>query len=56
MTAFAVARDVILLDEPEQHLDAEGKAILDNMVSSFGGPVVIATNNPWKEWRKIAQF
>ncbi|HNW32208.1 MAG TPA: ABC transporter ATP-binding protein [Caldisericia bacterium] len=56
MTAFAVARDVILLDEPEQHLDAEGKAILDNMVSSFGRFVVIATNNPWKDWRKIAQF
>lgn len=56
MTAFEVARDVILLDEPEQHLDAEGKAILDNMVSSFGGLVVVATNNPWKDWRKIAQF
>lgn len=56
MTAFAVARDVILLDEPEQHLDAEGKAILDNVVSSFSGLVVVATNNPWRDWRKIAQF
>ena len=56
MTAFAMARDVILLDEPEQHLDAEGKAILDNMVSSFGRLVVVATNNPWRDWRKIAQF
>lgn len=54
--AFAVARDIILLDEPEQHLDAEGKAILDNMVSSFDGLVVVATNNPWKDWGKIAQF
>jgi ATP-binding cassette subfamily F protein 3 len=37
--------DVLLLDEPDNHLDLEGKALLENLVKNFPGVVVIVSHD-----------
>jgi ATP-binding cassette subfamily F protein 3 len=37
--------DVLLLDEPDNHLDLDGKAMLENLVKNFPGVVVIVSHD-----------
>lgn len=37
--------DVLLLDEPDNHLDLDGKALLENLVKNFPGVVVIVSHD-----------
>ena len=37
--------DLLLLDEPDNHLDLEGKALLERFVASFPGTVVIVSHD-----------
>ena len=37
--------DVLLLDEPDNHLDLGGKALLENLVKNFPGVVVIVSHD-----------
>jgi ATP-binding cassette subfamily F protein 3 len=37
--------NVLLLDEPDNHLDLEGKAYLERFIASFGGTVVIVSHD-----------
>jgi ATP-binding cassette subfamily F protein 3 len=37
--------DILLLDEPDNHLDLEGKAILAKLIQSFPGSVVIVSHD-----------
>ena len=42
---LAVGTDVLLLDEPDNHLDLEGKAYLERLITSFPGTVVIVSHD-----------
>lgn len=37
--------DVLLLDEPDNHLDLDGKALLENLVKNFPGVVIIVSHD-----------
>jgi ATP-binding cassette subfamily F protein 3 len=37
--------DVLLLDEPETHLDLEGRALLERIVGEFAGAVIIVSHD-----------
>ncbi len=37
--------DVLLLDEPDNHLDLDGKAMLENLIASFQGTVLIVSHD-----------
>lgn len=37
--------DVLLLDEPDNHLDLAGKAYLENLINGYPGPVVIVSHD-----------
>lgn len=37
--------DILLLDEPDNHLDLEGKALLQRLIESFPGTVVIVSHD-----------
>ncbi|HEX8731023.1 MAG TPA: ATP-binding cassette domain-containing protein, partial [Ktedonobacterales bacterium] len=37
--------DVLLLDEPETHLDLEGRALLERVVGEFAGAVIIVSHD-----------
>ncbi len=37
--------DVLLLDEPDNHLDLDGKALLQNLIDTFSGSVVIVSHD-----------
>ena len=37
--------DVLLLDEPDNHLDLEGKMLLEQLIRSFNGAVVIVSHD-----------
>jgi len=37
--------DILLLDEPDNHLDLEGKAMLANLIDSFSGSVVMVSHD-----------
>jgi ABC-type multidrug transport system ATPase subunit len=56
--AFAVLRrpPLLLLDEPGSHLDDEGRALVEAVVSeqARSGLVIIATNEE-REWRLAAE-
>ena len=42
---LAVGADILLLDEPDNHLDLEGKAYLERLITSFPGTVVIVSHD-----------
>ena len=44
---------VLLLDEMDAHLDAEGVRALERIIESFDGPVVFITHRP--EWARLAR-
>lgn len=37
--------DVLLLDEPDNHLDLAGKAFLESLINTYPGPVVIVSHD-----------
>ncbi|MCJ7695017.1 MAG: ATP-binding cassette domain-containing protein [Anaerolineaceae bacterium] len=37
--------DVLLLDEPDNHLDLDGKILLENLIKSFQGVVIIVSHD-----------
>lgn len=37
--------DILLLDEPDNHLDLNGKAMLSNLIENFAGSVVIVSHD-----------
>ncbi len=37
--------DILLLDEPDNHLDLKGKVLLQNLIESFSGSVVIVSHD-----------
>jgi len=37
--------EVLLLDEPDNHLDLDGKALLENLIKNFSGAVVIVSHD-----------
>ena len=37
--------DVLLLDEPDNHLDLAGKAFLETLINQYPGPVVIISHD-----------
>jgi len=37
--------DILLLDEPDNHLDLNGKALLQNVIEAFSGSVVIVSHD-----------
>ncbi len=43
---------VLLLDEMDAHLDAEGVRALERIIESFDGPVIFITHRP--EWARLA--
>lgn len=47
--AFLGNPDLLVLDEPEQHLDFAGIEILTEMIQKRQGLTIISTNNPWME-------
>jgi ABC-2 type transport system ATP-binding protein len=47
LVAFLGNPELLVLDEPEQHLDEAGVAILTDMISSRKGLTIVSTNNPW---------
>ena len=59
--------DILLLDEPDNHLDFQGKALLQNLIESFPGSVVIVSHDRYfldmvadeileVEFGKVTQF
>jgi ATP-binding cassette subfamily F protein 3 len=42
---LTVGADLLLLDEPDNHLDLEGKAYLERFITSFPGTVVIVSHD-----------
>ena len=42
---LAAGADLLLLDEPDNHLDLEGKAFLERFISAFPGTVVIVSHD-----------
>ncbi len=54
MMAFLKTFPILLLDEPEQHLDKQGISFVTECIeerSDNGLLTVVATNNPWRNWR-----
>lgn len=46
LTRLLLARpDVLLLDEPDNHLDLAGKAYLESLINAYPGPVVIVSHD-----------
>lgn len=41
----AGAPDLLLLDEPDNHLDLQGKAFLERFIRSYGGAVVVVSHD-----------
>lgn len=37
--------DILLLDEPDNHLDLQGKALLENLIDHFSGTVLIVSHD-----------
>ncbi len=56
MVAFMGNPSLLLLDEPEQHLDKEGLELLTSHIEKREHPTIIATNNPWKGWPILASL
>lgn len=56
MVAFMGNPMLLLLDEPEQHLDSEGLEMLTGHIEKREHPTIIATNNPWKGWPVLASL
>jgi ATP-binding cassette subfamily F protein 3 len=42
---LAQAPDVLLLDEPEAHLDNAGRAVVEELVRGFGGAVIVVSHD-----------
>jgi ATP-binding cassette subfamily F protein 3 len=42
---LVVQPDLLLLDEPDNHLDLEGKAFLERFIRSYGGAVIIVSHD-----------
>ena len=42
---FVIQPDLLLLDEPDNHLDLAGKAFLENLIGSYNGGVVIVSHD-----------
>lgn len=49
MVAFLGNPDLLVLDEPEQHLDCSGIEALTEMIKKRQGLTIVSTNNPWME-------
>lgn len=45
LAVAAQPRDVVLLDEPSNHLDASGRALLDELLDSHRGALVLASHD-----------
>jgi ATP-binding cassette, subfamily F, member 3 len=51
--------DVLLLDEPEAHLDAVGRALVERLIATFGGAVVAVSHDRYlldETVREIAEL
>lgn len=49
--ALAADPEILVLDEPTAAIDAEGRTFLDNLVRTFPGALVLATNDPQdRQW------
>jgi len=42
---LVIEPDLLLLDEPDNHLDLEGKAFLERFIRSYGGAVIIVSHD-----------
>lgn len=42
---LVIQPDLLLLDEPDNHLDLEGKAFLERFIRSYGGAVIIVSHD-----------
>lgn len=49
MVAFLGNPELLVLDEPEQHLDLAGIEVLTEVIKKRQGLTIISTNNPWME-------
>lgn len=49
MVAFLGNPELLVLDEPEQHLDCAGMEMLTGMIKKRHGLTIVSTNNPWME-------
>lgn len=49
LVAFLGNPQLLVLDEPEQHLDSEGLGALTEMISKRQGLTILSTNNPWMD-------
>jgi ABC-type multidrug transport system ATPase subunit len=56
MIAFMGNPMLLLLDEPEQHLDKDGLELLTSHIEKREYQTIIATNNPWKGWPVLASL
>ncbi len=48
--------DVLLLDEPEAHLDAVGRSLLERLVASFDGAVVVVSHDRYLLDETVSQI
>lgn len=49
LVAFLGNPGLLVLDEPEQHLDISGLDVLTEMISGRQGLTIVSTNNPWMD-------
>ena len=47
LVAFMGDPDLLVLDEPEQHLDDDGVEILTELINKRSKLTIVSTNNPW---------
>jgi ABC-type multidrug transport system ATPase subunit len=47
LVAFMGDPDLLVLDEPEQHLDDDGVSILTELINRRSKTTIVSTNNPW---------
>ncbi len=50
LVAFLGDPDLLVLDEPEQHLDDDGMKTLKKLIESRKKLTIVSTNNPFGDW------
>lgn len=56
LVAFLGDPELLVLDEPEQHLDDEGISILTEMISKRSKLTIVSTNNPWMKLETLVDL
>ncbi len=56
LVAFLGDPELLVLDEPEQHLDDEGISILTDLIARRDKLTIVSTNNPWMKLETLVDL